>query len=124
MACARQIPSQELLTYPIPDIAESEDHHRQTVQLRRARFSRCRAERTNIVQLEHPSRTANAQMNVQGTDLGRAGDQVRQVVDKYRENFARPLTITVRRSGRKHADLIQRAPGRAELLNRARLPAP
>lgn len=41
-------------------------------------------------------RTANVQMNVHGTDLGRAGKEVRGVVDKYREKLPRGSTITLR----------------------------
>ncbi len=41
-------------------------------------------------------RTADVQMNVAGTDLGRAGDAVRAVVAKYRDKLPRGSTITLR----------------------------
>jgi multidrug efflux pump subunit AcrB len=41
-------------------------------------------------------RTADVQMNVFGTDLGRAGNEVRAVVEKYRPKLPRGSTITLR----------------------------
>ncbi len=41
-------------------------------------------------------RTSDVLMNVHGTDLGRAGDQVRAVVDKYKAKLPRGSTIALR----------------------------
>jgi multidrug efflux pump subunit AcrB len=41
-------------------------------------------------------RTVDVQMNVHGTDLGRAGDQVRAVVEKYRSRLPRGSSISLR----------------------------
>ncbi|MDB5295553.1 MAG: mdtC 3, partial [Phycisphaerales bacterium] len=41
-------------------------------------------------------RTASVQMNVAGTDLGRAADQVREVVEKYRVKLPKGSTLTLR----------------------------
>ncbi|HVU65454.1 MAG TPA: efflux RND transporter permease subunit [Phycisphaerales bacterium] len=42
------------------------------------------------------ARTADVQMSVHGTDLGRAGERVRSVVDKYRSQLPRGSTIVLR----------------------------
>ena len=41
-------------------------------------------------------RTTDVQMNVVGSDLGRAGDHVREVVEKYRDKLPRGSTVTLR----------------------------
>jgi multidrug efflux pump subunit AcrB len=41
-------------------------------------------------------RTSDVLMNVHGTDLGRAGDQVREVVDKFKAKLPRGSTIVLR----------------------------
>jgi multidrug efflux pump subunit AcrB len=53
---------------------------------------------TSVTNVTHYNilRTADVQMNVQGTDLGRAGDQVRAVVAKYRDKLPRGSTINLR----------------------------